>query len=179
MLQSPSLPQSSKVAKFINDTSRHLLSTVHPYIHKEGLHKCCLHVIICCFDLFQVKGRGRANMTQISDQELVSLSVRELNRELRNLSKEEVANLKQRRRTLKNRGYAASCREKRTSQKEELEAERNVLRSEVDKLVRENSSVRQELDVLKSKLRALERFASGATIKKPLSMIKVEKSSYS
>ncbi|KAI0235087.1 hypothetical protein LSAT2_014512 [Lamellibrachia satsuma] len=113
-----------------------------------------------------VKGRGRAHMTQISDEELVSLSVRELNRELRNLSKEEVAILKQRRRTLKNRGYAASCREKRSSQKEELEAERNILRSEVDKLARENSSVRQELDMLKSKLRALERFASGTTIKK-------------
>ena len=126
-----------------------------------------------------MKGHGRT-MSHIPDEELVSLSVRELNRELRNLSKAEVSTLKQRRRTLKNRGYAASCREKRTSQKEELEAERNVLKNEVDLLVRENSSVRQELDVMKAKLIALERFASGATIKKvAVPMVKVENSSHS
>ena len=87
------------------------------------------------------------------------MSVRELNQHLRGLTKEEILQLKQRRRTLKNRGYAASCRVKRVTQKEELEKQKAQLQQEVDKLANENASMRVELDALRSKYEALQTFA--------------------
>ncbi|XDV51110.1 hypothetical protein PO909_020052 [Leuciscus waleckii] len=87
------------------------------------------------------------------------MSVRELNQHLRGLSKEEILQLKQRRRTLKNRGYAASCRVKRVTQKEELERQKAELQQEVEKLASENASMKVELDALRSKYEALQSFA--------------------
>ncbi|XP_019642017.1 PREDICTED: transcription factor MafB-like [Branchiostoma belcheri] len=100
------------------------------------------------------------NGLHLSDMELVQLTVRELNRRLRGLSKEEIMRLKQRRRTLKNRGYAASCRTKRLTQKEELERQQHVLKSEVDKLTRENTEMRIELQAMRTKYEALQNFAT-------------------
>jgi hypothetical protein len=64
----------------------------------------------------QMNGRSQSHIT---DDQLVSLSVRELNRQLKmsGMSRNEIVKMKQRRRTLKNRGYAASCRNKRLEQK--------------------------------------------------------------
>ncbi|CAH2307300.1 transcription factor [Pelobates cultripes] len=107
----------------------------------------------------KVKKEAGENAPVLSDDELVSMSVRELNQHLRGLSKEDIIRLKQRRRTLKNRGYAASCRVKRVTQKEELERQRVELQQEVDKLARENSSMKLELDALRSKYEALQTFA--------------------
>ncbi|XP_040845997.1 transcription factor MafK [Ochotona princeps] len=107
----------------------------------------------------KVKKEAGENAPALSDDELVTMSVRELNQHLRGLTKEEVTRLKQRRRTLKNRGYAASCRIKRVTQKEELERQRVELQQEVEKLARENASMRLELDALRSKYEALQTFA--------------------
>lgn len=104
----------------------------------------------------------------ISDDELVGLSVKELNRLLKGMTRDEVVKLKQRRRTLKNRGYAANCREKRISQKEVLETEKHQLKAEVDRLQRENDVVKMELSALRSKCEALERFAEVNNICVPL-----------
>ncbi|XP_062840743.1 v-maf avian musculoaponeurotic fibrosarcoma oncogene homolog Ga [Trichomycterus rosablanca] len=107
----------------------------------------------------KVKREPGENGTSLTDDELVSMSVRELNQHLRGLTKEEIAQLKQRRRTLKNRGYAASCRVKRVTQKEELEKQKAELQQEVEKLASENASMKVELDVLRSKYEALQSFA--------------------
>lgn len=68
----------------------------------------------------------------ISDEELVTFNVKELNRILKTkgLSREEVTNIKQRRRTLKNRGYAATVRVKREETKGELEIKLNSVDNE-------------------------------------------------
>uniref|UniRef100_UPI00358EE2A5 transcription factor MafK-like isoform X1 n=1 Tax=Myxine glutinosa TaxID=7769 RepID=UPI00358EE2A5 len=108
----------------------------------------------------------------LSDNELVSMSVRELNQHLRGLTKEEIVKLKQRRRTLKNRGYAASCRVKRVTQKEELERQKVELQHEVEKLARENQSMRLELSTLRSKYEALQAFAR-TVAKEPVAPAKV------
>lgn len=107
----------------------------------------------------KVKREPGENGTSLTDDELVTMSVRELNQHLRGLSKEEILQLKQRRRTLKNRGYAASCRVKRVTQKEELEKQKAQLQQEVDKLATENASMKVELDALRSKYEALQSFA--------------------
>merc|ERR1711894_481431 len=51
----------------------------------------------------------------LTDEKLVTISTKEFNRLLKNsgLDREECKKLKAKRRTLKNRGYAASCRHKR------------------------------------------------------------------
>ncbi|XP_054564905.1 transcription factor MafG isoform X1 [Eptesicus fuscus] len=107
----------------------------------------------------KVKREPGENGTSLTDEELVTMSVRELNQHLRGLSKEEIVQLKQRRRTLKNRGYAASCRVKRVTQKEELEKQKAELQQEVEKLASENASMKLELDALRSKYEALQTFA--------------------
>ena len=101
----------------------------------------------------------------ISDDELVALTVKELNKMLKGLPKDEMIKLKQRRRTLKNRGYAANCREKRLTQKEILEGEKDGLRAEVERLQRENDVVKLELSSLKNKYDALQRFADANRIR--------------
>ncbi|XP_077595290.1 transcription factor MafF [Stigmatopora nigra] len=109
----------------------------------------------------KVKQECGENVPFLSDGELMSLSVRELNLHLRGMSREEIQKLKQRRRTLKNRGYAASCRVKRVSQREALEQQKMELQREVDRLGAENAGMRKELEGLGARLAALQRFARG------------------
>merc|ERR1712241_1037981 len=107
----------------------------------------------------------------ISDEELVTLSVRDLNRHLkiRGLTRDEIVQMKQRRRTLKNRGYAASCRIKRLEQKDELECEKGKEFEDLDKLQVEiqddNINLREEVEGLHRKFEALKRFAAQKKIR--------------
>lgn len=97
----------------------------------------------------------------ISDERLLSLSVRELNRQLKRsgLSKAEATKMKQRRRTLKNRGYAASCRNKRLEVKDGLEEERVDVVGNIKRLKSNNYAIKQELIDLKEKYERLKTFA--------------------
>ncbi|KAI8433668.1 hypothetical protein MSG28_015666 [Choristoneura fumiferana] len=98
---------------------------------------------------------------EISDDELVSISVRDLNRQLkmRGLTRDQIVRMKQRRRTLKNRGYAASCRIKRIEQKDELETEKSQEWQDTELMQDDNNRIREEIAALRGKYDALKRFA--------------------
>ncbi|XP_039273915.1 transcription factor MafK-like [Styela clava] len=107
----------------------------------------------------EVKMENIGQGHQFTDDELLNMSVRDLNRSLRNLTPEESRRLKQRRRTLKNRGYAASCRIKRLTQKDELDLQRQKLQKEVEMIAEENQKMNMELRSLQKKYEDLETFA--------------------
>lgn len=106
----------------------------------------------------KVDKRGASDV--ISDEELVGLSVRELNRRLQGLEKSEVTRLKQRRRTLKNRGYAHNCRSRRINIRDELQHENDKLRGMVVKLQKDLAKVTSERDHYRSRVASHARAAS-------------------
>ncbi|KAK3085326.1 hypothetical protein FSP39_001480 [Pinctada imbricata] len=94
----------------------------------------------------------------LEDEELVTLPVRELNRRLQGLNKDDIQKLKQKRRTLKNRGYAQNCRSKRMQQRSVLEKTNRTLEQQVhhlqrqlSMLTREREFYKEQCDILRAK----------------------------
>lgn len=103
-------------------------------------------------------GNSKRDPCDIDDVQLIQLSVRELNKKLNGCTKEDVVRFKQKRRTLKNRGYAQNCRTKRMEQKRNLE----------DKLKDQEKLIAQyqnELNRLKSELHMCEMTNASRQIK--------------
>lgn len=96
-------------------------------------------------------------LLQLTEEQLVSISARELNRLCRDLPEDVTKQLKKRRRTLKNRGYAYNSRVRRVSQKNELEKERDELRKTISLLQDRLKSVEREATDWKRRCQALER----------------------
>ncbi|XP_043476293.1 uncharacterized protein LOC122507571 isoform X1 [Leptopilina heterotoma] len=93
----------------------------------------------------------------MSDEVLMSLSVRELNKRLQGYPRDEklcchqVVRLKQKRRTLKNRGYAQNCRSKRQQQRQDLETTNQNLQNKLQRMQLEIDQIRQERDLYKQR----------------------------
>lgn len=100
---------------------------------------------------------------ELPDEVLANLPVKELNNVLRGMPEEEVYKLKQRRRTLKNRGYAQNSRTKRVRQREDLEDERQQLKSELDLICKENEDLKRERDEARKKYDSLQKLLTNRT----------------
>lgn len=90
---------------------------------------------------------------RVTDAELVRLSVRDLNQKLQSLSKEQRKQLKKRRRLLKNRGYAQTCRTRRICQQKTLQDENDSLRKLLSEVAEERNMYKTKYENLKTVIR--------------------------
>ena len=99
------------------------------------------------------------------NQELVTLSTKELNRMLKKkgITKERAKEIKRERRTLKNRGYAANCRVKREDEEKTLKQKNERLsrlithhRMHVEKTKKETELMKQRFAKGQEELRILK-----------------------
>ena len=90
---------------------------------------------------------------QFTEKELLELSVKEINRllKVRGLSEQEITRVKNRRRTLKNRGYAQHSRLRRIQTKKDLEKEKSSLVKELEEVQQQLNLVRYERDSYKNR----------------------------
>ncbi|XP_020897742.1 transcription factor MafK-like [Exaiptasia diaphana] len=101
----------------------------------------------------------------ISDDDLESMSVRDLNQKIRHLelTKPQIQAIRKRRRSLKNRGYALSCRHRRVTENEELSKENEKLNKELKKLRDELTRTLKERDSFKKKYEKVSNYFNTMT----------------
>lgn len=95
----------------------------------------------------------------LSDQQLVMHSTKTLNKLIkkRGITKERAKQIKQERRTLKNRGYAANCRVKRENEEKKLERENDNLRREICRVKLEIDMMKGEQSELSKQYQLIDR----------------------
>ncbi len=93
----------------------------------------------------------------LQDHELKQLSVKELNLKLKGHPKEFVNRIKKRRRTLKNRGYAHSCRIKRLQEKSKLQRSKAELEVHIAEPQRQLTAVEDDRNLYKNRYETLVR----------------------
>jgi len=98
----------------------------------------------------------------IQDKELISIEIKELNRKVKEkgVSKELGVQLKHRRRTLKNRNYATSCREKKDLEIRNLEQNKNAELQELKNQEEENSKLRENISKMAERYERILEFAT-------------------
>jgi len=96
----------------------------------------------------------------VSEEELQEFGVKELNSFLKSngLSKDEQQCVKNRRRTLKNRGYAHNCRIKKIKANKSMESENVSLQRELDHVRGSVNKAKKERDAYEAKLEELVAF---------------------
>lgn len=128
----------------------HLHQSIHESItYKDtDIEHTSTHIIVTN----SVTGRK----VQLTNEELTGNSVRQLNKMVQGFPKHTITKLKQRRRTLKNRGYAQNCRHKRLDQKNKLERHNEELRARTGHLERDNLELRERLHASMREIAALK-----------------------
>ena len=100
---------------------------------------------------------------EFTDDDLMKLSIRDLNRRLKTLPKAEAYKIRKRRRSLKNRSYATSCRQRRTALKEDLEIQNQRLKAQLREAKESLCTAVKDRDMYKKKFEQLSKVFSGYT----------------
>ena len=91
------------------------------------------------------------DVKEISDKEIQGLRVQELNKLLRDLPTDEAAKIRKRRRNLKNRSYALTCRLRKQREHEDLMNENTALKRQLEDEKRKMRNVWNEKEEYKRK----------------------------
>ena len=116
---------------------------------------------LCATDNNHAEPQSSQHTTQgfsnhISDDDLVNLPIQELNKRLKTLPRAEAQKLRKRRRILKNRSYATSCRQRRVASDESLKAQNQRLKDQLREIKEILRKTIGDRNLYKSKCERLE-----------------------
>lgn len=100
----------------------------------------------------------QSSSQKITEEDLINLPIQDLNKRLRRLPKPEARELRKRRRSLKNRGYATNCRQRRAALKESLQAQNQRLKDQLREIKQSLNETMEDRDSYKKKWESLQRF---------------------
>lgn len=87
-----------------------------------------------------------------STEEILKLNIKEFNKVVNRMSEKEREEMKSKRRQMKNRGYARTCRTRKVGQQSDLKVEVSMLVKALEKVLVENSQLKDEIECLKRQL---------------------------